>query len=40
MYTNRVFGTVKCVLFIEVSPFQDVLNKGFHCRLGVGFQGL
>ena len=31
MYTNWVFGTVKCVLFIEVSSFQDVLNKGFHC---------
>ena len=28
MYTNRVFGTAKCVLFIEVSLFQDVLNKG------------
>ena len=22
MYTNRVFGTAKCVLFIEVSLFQ------------------
>ena len=30
MYTNRVFGTAKCVLFIEVSLFQGVLNKGFH----------
>ena len=28
MYTNRVVGTAKCVLFIEVSSF---LNKGFHC---------
>ena len=25
MYTNRVFGTAKCVLFIEVSSFQGVL---------------
>ena len=24
MYTNRVFGAGKCVLFIEVSSFQDV----------------
>ena len=24
MYTNRVFGTAKCVLFIEVSLFQGV----------------
>ena len=31
MYTHRVFGTAKCVLFIEVSLFQGVLNKGFHC---------
>ena len=31
MYTNRVLGTAKCVLFIEVSSFQDVLNKGLHC---------
>ena len=31
MYTNRVFGTVKCVLFIEVSSFQGVLIKGFRC---------
>ena len=30
MYTNRVFGTAK-FLFIEVSSFQGVLNKGFHC---------
>ena len=30
MYTNRVFGTVKCVLFIEVSSFQGALNKGYH----------
>ena len=28
MHTNRVFGTAKCVLFIEVSSFQGVLNKG------------
>ena len=32
MYTNMVFGTVKSVLFIEVSSFQGVLNKGFHCN--------
>ena len=31
MGTNRVFGTAKCVHFIEVSSFQGVLNKGFHC---------
>ena len=31
MYTNRVFGTAKCVLFNEVSLFQGVLNEGFHC---------
>ena len=30
MYTNRVFGTAKCVLFVEVSSFQGVLSKGFH----------
>ena len=24
MYTNKVFGTAKCVLFIEVSSFQNV----------------
>ena len=30
MDTNRAFGTAKCVLFIEVSSFQDVLIKGFH----------
>ena len=29
MYTNGVFGTAKCVLFIEVSLFQGVLNKGY-----------
>ena len=28
MYTNGVFGTAKCVLFIEVSLFQGVLNVG------------
>ena len=27
MYTIKVFGTAKSVLFIEVSSFQDVLNK-------------
>ena len=31
MYTNRVFGTAKCVLFIvlfiEVASFQGVINK-------------
>ena len=26
MYTNRVFGTAKCVQFIEVSLFQGVLR--------------
>ena len=31
MCTNRVFGTAKCVLFIEVSSFQGVLIKWFHC---------
>ena len=33
MYTNRVCGTaiiILCALFIEVSSFQGVLNKGFH----------
>ena len=34
MYTKRVFGTAKCVLFIEVSLFQGVLNEGFHCIPG------
>ena len=29
MYTNRLFE--KSVLFIDVSLFQGVLNKGFHC---------
>ena len=29
MYTNRVFGTAKYVLFIEASSFQAVLNKRF-----------
>ena len=33
MYTNRVFGTAKCVLFIKVSLFQDVLNKGSYCSV-------
>ena len=31
MYTNRVFGTAKCVLFIKVSSFQDVLNDYTTC---------
>ena len=31
MYTDRVFGTAKCILFIKVSSFQGVLNKGFDC---------
>ena len=31
MYTNKVFGTAKYVLFIEVSLFQGVLIKRFHC---------
>ena len=32
MYTNRVFGTAKCVLFIYVSlhVFQGVLNEVFN----------
>ena len=31
MYTNRVFGTAKSVLFIEIPLFQGVLiNEGFH----------
>ena len=30
MYTNRMFGTSICVLFIEVSSFQGFLIKGFH----------
>ena len=28
MYTNRVFGTAKCVLFIVVSFFQGVSISG------------
>ena len=28
---NRVFGMDKCILFIEVSSFQGVLNEGSHC---------
>ena len=28
MYTNTVFGTAKCVLFINESSFQSVLIKG------------
>ena len=31
MYPNEGFGTVRCVLLIEVSSFQGVLNKGIHC---------
>ena len=31
MYTNRVFGTAKCVLFVKVSSFHSVPIKGFHC---------
>ena len=30
-YTNVVFGTVECVLYIEVSLLQSVLIEGFHC---------
>ena len=30
MYTIRVFGTTKCVLFIEVSLFYAVLNNGIY----------
>ena len=25
------FGTANCILFIEMSSFQSVLRKGFHC---------
>ena len=28
MYTNRVFGTAKCVLFLDMSSFQSVPIKG------------
>ena len=28
MYTNRVFGAAKCVLFIEVSLFQGCPELG------------
>ena len=28
MYTNRVFETVKCVLFVKVTSFQGVLIRG------------
>ena len=28
MHTNRVLGTVKCVLFIKVSAFQEDLIRG------------
>ena len=28
LYTNREFGTAKCVLFIEVSSFQGVQIRG------------
>ena len=31
VYTHRVLGTAECVLFIDVSSFQDVVNKRFHC---------
>ena len=31
-YTNGVFGTAKCVLFIELPSFQGVLLEGVHCR--------
>ena len=34
MYRNKVFGTAKSVLFIEVSSFQGVLNMGLHCSQG------
>ena len=27
MYTDKVFGTAKCILFIEVSSFQGVLIR-------------
>ena len=37
MYTYRVFGTARWVLFIKVSLFQVVPNKTFNCSpLGVG----
>ena len=29
LYTNRAFGTAKCVLFSEVSLFQGMLNMRF-----------
>ena len=35
MHRNRVFGAAKSVLFIEVSSFQCVLIKGFHCIANV-----
>ena len=35
MYTCEVFGTAKCVLFIEVSSFQGVLIKTL-CNVGEG----
>ena len=31
MYTQRVFGTVKCVFFMEMSFFQGIPNRRFHC---------
>ena len=31
VYTNWVLGTAKSVLFVEVSLFQDMLNKRFCC---------
>ena len=33
MYTNRVFGTAKCVLFIKMSSFQDVLITDYQRSL-------
>ena len=28
---NRIFGTAKCVLYIDAAHFRGVLNKGFNC---------
>ena len=31
MYASRALGRANCVLFIDVSSFQGILSKGFHC---------
>ena len=36
MYTNRVFETVKCVLFVKVTSFQGVLIRGAPLYLTLG----